>query len=219
MFKEKTFQVALFISILFHVVVFYQLPQINVNINKSVQQLEVTYQQLKDFSHELKVLTKNIDTQDQRYRDRIHIVKTPQSFSSFFKDKFEIKNFKLIQDKPKVAELTNKTKRSVNPILDSKMDNPLYKSYYQLIRDKIKKQAYRNYIKYEEGEVYLSFVISSDGSLVDINLFKDKSSPNDFLQDIAVRSVKEASPYPKFPSDLNFPKLSFNVIISFELGD
>ncbi len=98
-------------------------------------------------------------------------------------------------------------------------NNPLYKNYYGIIRENIKKEAYRNYTKYEEGEVYLSFVISSEGALLDINLFKEKSKASEFLQNVALRSVKNAAPYPKFPAELNYPKLTFNVIISFELGD
>ena len=218
MFKDKTFQVALFVSFLLHVVALYRLPQINVNIHKSVKQMEVTYHQLKNLPRELRVSTKKIESDKQI--DKIHIVKAPRSISSFFKDKFQMKNFKLIQNKPKIAkQVTAPKKRIISSKLESKMDNPLYKTYYEKIRDKIKKQAYKNYTKFEEGEVYLSFIISSDGLLKDTNLFKDKSSANDFLQDIALSSVKKAAPYPEFPPDLNFPQLSFNVIISFELGD
>ena len=59
--------------------------------------------------------------------------------------------------------------------MESKMENPLYKNYYQKIREKIKKRAYRNYTKYEEGEIYLSFMIANDGNLKAVKIFKDKS--------------------------------------------
>jgi hypothetical protein len=220
MLKERSFQFALFVSILIHIAVFYQLPQINVDIRKTMNKLEITYQHINGFPKQLKILTEGLKESNRRYHDRIHIVKTPQSFKSFFKDKFQIENFKLFQAKPKIAKVeTQQKKRSVSSSLDSEMDNPLYKSYYEQIREKIKKQAYRNYTRYDEGEVYLSFVIASDGRLLATKLFKEKSNANDFLQNIAIKSVEDAAPYPKFPSDLNFPKLSFNVIISFELSN
>lgn len=220
MFKEKTFQIALFISVFVHAAVLYQLPQLEVNIHKSIKQLEVTYQQLKTLPAEIKVVDKKTAQYPPQYQDKIQVVKSSQNISSFMKDKFNLDNFKIFQSKPKVAKVdASQKKKTIKSTLDSKMDNPLYKTYYEQIRDKIKSQAYKNYTKYEEGEVYLSFVVSSAGELVDTKLFKEKSSQNDFLQDVAVKSVKQAAPFPKFPADLNFPQLSFNVIISFELGE
>lgn len=212
MFQDKTFQAAIFVSILIHAVLLYQTPPFQVEINKSLKQLEITYQQMKGLTSEIKALEP---------QDKIQVVKSiPKDLPSFMKESFNVKNFKLVQDKPKVSKVSSQEKKKVTPKLDSKMDdNPLYKNYYEMIRDNIKKEAYRNYTKYEEGEVYLSFVISQEGELLDINLFKEKSKASEFLQNIALRSVKNAAPYPKFPAELNYPKLTFNVIISFELGD
>lgn len=217
MFQDKTFQVALFVSALFHVALLFQTPPFEIEINKSLKQLEVTYQNIKSLPSEVKLL----DPQDKKYQNKIQVVKSiPKDLPSFLKDNFSVKNFKLVQDKPKASKVSSQEKKKVTPKLDSKMDNnPMYKNYYEMIRENIKKEAYRNYTKYEEGEVYLSFVISQEGQLLDINLFKEKSKASEFLQNIALKSVKNAGPYPKFPTELNYPKLTFNVIISFELDN
>jgi outer membrane biosynthesis protein TonB len=95
---------------------------------------------------------------------------------------------------------------------------PEYKNYYQIIRERIRRLAYYNYKKVEEGEVFLTFSISAEGALLNLSINDEKSAKSDYLRDIAARSVKDAAPYPGFPEKLkNSDKLAFNVIISFEL--
>jgi len=96
--------------------------------------------------------------------------------------------------------------------------SPAYKSYYQIIRDRIRKLAYRNYKKLYEGEVFMTFVVDSSGELLAVELKKEKSSPSEYLSTIALESVEGSAPYPPFPEKLkNNKKLTFNVIISFEI--
>jgi outer membrane biosynthesis protein TonB len=110
-----------------------------------------------------------------------------------------------------------KKKITLPPVEMSKISNPSYISYYQLVREKIRRSAYQNYSRTETGEIFLSFVIAQDGSLRDIRLVEDKSTPSYYLRDIAGRSIKTAAPFPMFPKELDYPQLSFNVIISFEI--
>ncbi len=94
---------------------------------------------------------------------------------------------------------------------------PEYKSYYQIIRERIRKTAYFYYTKLEQGEVFLTFVLNSDGTIKDVAVNPDKSTQSPYLTDLALRSVKEAGPYPEFPEKLKKnSELSFNVIIAFE---
>lgn len=110
-----------------------------------------------------------------------------------------------------------KKKITLPPLDMDKISNPSYIHYYQIVREKIRRSAYYNYTRAETGEVYVSFIILSDGALKDVRLGQDKSSPNQYLKDIALRSMKDASPFPNFPKELDYPQLSFNVIISFEI--
>jgi len=86
-----------------------------------------------------------------------------------------------------------------------------------MVREKIRRAAYQNYSRIDTGEVFLSFIISNDGYVRDTNLVEEKSSTNFYLREIALRSIKEASPFPNFPKELDYPQLSFNVVISFEV--
>jgi len=99
----------------------------------------------------------------------------------------------------------------------TRIDNPSYVTYYQIIREKIRRSAYQNYTHNVTGEVFISFVVSSDGSLKDARLVEDKTTVNGYLQNVALRSVSEASPFPRFPKELDYSQLSFNIIISFEI--
>ena len=98
-----------------------------------------------------------------------------------------------------------------------KINNPVYLDYYQIVRNKIKERAYRNYSRTDAGEVYLTFVLASDGSLKQIKLVDEKTSGGAYLKDVGLKSIRDSSPFPSFPRDLAYPELSFNVIISFEV--
>ena len=98
-----------------------------------------------------------------------------------------------------------------------KINSPSYVQYYQIVREKIRRSAYYNYSRTEIGEVYISFIISSDGVLKETRLVEEKSCSSQYLRDIALRSIKDASPFPNFPKELDYPNLSFNVVISFEI--
>ena len=139
-------------------------------------------------------------------------------------------NAALLRAKPDFAKLDMTAPGSASGTgkkigLESVMDNkeinrinsPSYISYYQIIREKIRRCAYQSYTRQDAGEVYMSFVISATGELNNLKVVDEKSVRNDYLRSIAQQSVREASPYPAFPNDLEYPQLSFNVIISFEI--
>jgi outer membrane biosynthesis protein TonB len=120
-------------------------------------------------------------------------------------------------DMPKPDVISVKKRITLPPIDMGKMNNPSYVSYYQIVREKIKRSAYQNYMRTDIGEVFLSFVITKNGLLKAVNLSDEKSSESIYLREIAMRSIKEASPFPIFPAELEYPELSFNVIISFSV--
>ena len=83
----------------------------------------------------------------------------------------------------------------------------------------IKKRAYANFSKVETGEVYMTFVVLSDGRLKQVQLIEEKTAAQDYLRQVSLKSVEECNPFPRFPPDLTYPELSFNVVISFELEE
>ncbi len=122
--------------------------------------------------------------------------------------------------KPDLAKpdtISIRKKVDLPPIDLEKANNPSYISYYQIVREKIRRAAYQNYTRTEMGEVFLSFVVSNQGYVREVRIVDEKSSDSLFLREIALLSVREASPFPVFPKDLDYPQLSFNVIVSFEV--
>ncbi|MBN2097131.1 MAG: hypothetical protein JW714_01485, partial [Candidatus Omnitrophica bacterium] len=58
---------------------------------------------------------------------------------------------------------------------------------------------------------------SSDGSVKEVKIIEEDSSPNRLLKGIAQRSLLQAAPFLPFPEGLSQKQLSFNVMVSFEL--
>ena len=224
MSSNRTFQIACLVSLIFHGVVLFQYPNFNFFPNtKKQQNLEVSY---------IKELEKPIESQKILSSDTESFLKLPSKITVDkrtpppFMDKQEIfkKKQEIIQQKPSfVKSILSKPdiiavkKKITLPAIDiDKSDNPSYISYYQIVREKIKRTAYQNYTRIEMGEVYLSFVVSADGHIKDMHIVDGKSSSSPYLRQIALNSINDASPFPNFPKDLNYPQLSFNVVISFE---
>jgi len=117
--------------------------------------------------------------------------------------------------KPEIVAM--KKKINLPPTDVEKINNPTYISYYQIVREKIRRAAYQNYSINQEGEVHLYFIVSCDGYLKEVRLAEEKGPANPALTEISLMSIKDASPFPNFPPDLNYPHLSFNIIISYEI--
>jgi outer membrane biosynthesis protein TonB len=118
----------------------------------------------------------------------------------------------------KVAKLARrKVKIKIPPeVPREKQDS--YLTYYQCIREKIKKFIMDNYSDYVAcGEVSLYFVLLSNGDLEQLQVLQAKSSHNRALKEIARSSIQQAAPFLPFPEELSQPQLSFNLVVSFEL--
>lgn len=88
-------------------------------------------------------------------------------------------------------------------------------SYAQAVRGKIRE----NLIPAKsgvEGDVFVRFVIASDGELQELNIIDEKSSRNGLLRETVFEAIKNSSPFPKFPKDITTPKVTFTCQISFE---
>jgi len=93
---------------------------------------------------------------------------------------------------------------------------PAYANYYRLIRDRIRAKAYSYYDSSASGEMYLNFVLSSNGELSALSV-KESSIGNEFLRQVAICSIKDAAPFPVFPAELKkYDRLQFSVSISFK---
>lgn len=228
MYSDKAFAIALVVSMAIHGAIFLQNPSLNLNIFSKEK---------KEFTPEVSYLK---PTQEKKEPSRETVarkeafLKLPAKIAANkmapppFIDKENILNRnkgaisqKLVFTKPvfsKADIIAVKKKITLPPVDLDKISNPSYISYYQIVREKIRRSAYQqNYTSAEVGEVFLSFLIFSDGSIKTVRLIEEKSSSSPYLRETALRSIKGASPFPIFPKELDYPQLSFNVVISFEI--
>ena len=130
-----------------------------------------------------------------------------------------LKVYERVPVKMRSFSLAAKKTVSVPALQSEKINNPSYANYYSLVRGRIKQRAYFNYSEYYAGEVYLTFILTNDGSLKEVQIIEDKSTGGPYLRTIGLKSIKEATPFPPFPKELHYPELTFNVVISFQVHD
>lgn len=226
MFSDKIFQLAFLISVVAHGAILFQ----NVNFpvfspNKKEPQTQLVYvKKEKENTEQVKITMVKREPSKIMPASALREVKPPPPFinkDNVFQVKKEIdlKNAanlsKPIPVKSDIIAIKNKI--IVPPIDVNKINNPSYLSYYQIVREKIKRAAYEElYTGSEAGEVYASFVVARDGRLIEARLANDKSSGSEYLRKIALASIKDAAPFPYFPKDLDYMQLPFDVIIIFK---
>lgn len=226
MFSNNLFRTAFLVSLIAHGIILAQNPNFNIfPPSKPAQKMEVSYlkhiQENKEQPPVLRSLNKEpfLKMSAKITADK----RTPPPFidkDKLFSKTRTINSRQGLFTKPEFTKpdiIAVKKKITLPAIDTNRISNPSYISYYQIVREKIKRAAYQNYTGREIGEVVISFVISDDGYLKELRLIEDKSSPSTYLRDIALRSIKDASPFPNFPKDLTYPHLSFNLAITFEV--
>lgn len=227
MAPEKTLKYTFVVSMLAHGIIFFPGQRLNIPVlNRDTQKIEVRYIKNSAVSsiparglpakrEPLLKIPANITANNR----------TPPPFIQSQGSSEQVKNAALGRNrimagadfvKPRsTAAIRNKIALSAaDPAISN---NPAYISYYQLGREKIKRAAFsQNYAGGEVGEVTISFTILNDGSLKEVWVVDEKSSPSPYLREIAISSIKEASPFPGFPAALDYPQLSFNLTMTFE---
>ncbi|HSV43001.1 MAG TPA: hypothetical protein VLJ10_00460 [Candidatus Bathyarchaeia archaeon] len=227
MLENRIFKYALITSFLVHTFIFLVFWMTEIEYQRTLKPMlaEVVYQaQVKPPlpDEEVQKHIKGLQSQNKIPLPKILTPKEPSSAGKV--DKPERNPVKLDLPEKSTSRLKDiGQKRQIKiPMLDSdKMMGPRYMTYHEQVRSKIRNRAYF-YVddpRFAAGEVYLTFVLGSDGSLRDVKLVQEKTRANSYLGSVGLRSIKESSPFPPFPGDLNYPELTFNVVISFEVGD
>ena len=231
MFKNRIFLVTFLISAAVHGAIFIQHSNLSIFSKNKIeeQKIEVSYLKEMQAAPQEKPAPPKADQPRLKIPAKITVDKSSlfpsidkeNMFKEIRKASMPDANFaKPAMVKPDVIAIKKKiTLPAIKPsdIDLDKINNPTYISYYQIVREKIRRAAYQNYTRAETGEVYLTFVISNEGYLTEVRLVDEKSLASQYLKDTALKSVKDASPFPSFPKELNYPQLSFNVVISFEI--
>jgi TonB family protein len=108
---------------------------------------------------------------------------------------------------------------SITPIRSEKINNPVYAAYNEMVRERIKEKVYENYDKMERGSVYLTFLLNDHGVLEDARIIEEKTDASEHLQEIAMKSLREASPFPPFLKGMNLTEYPFNIEIQYQVSD
>lgn len=229
--ENKLFYCGLTASFAIHLltILYFSVATAGVKIfPKPLKPVEVTYQIVKKepaprkdtSSRDVRVIKQKLPAQDIKV-----FSKTSEGASSIANDVRDISKLtqRLDLDKKKIPTIQtlDLDRRVVIPFLESeKITNPRYLDYNEDIRQRIKQTAY-SYVDHPDfasGEVYLTFVLASSGVLRNVKVIASRTSANRYLQEIGVRSIENSAPFPSFPHELDYPELTFNVIISFEVG-
>ena len=119
----------------------------------------------------------------------------------------------IMPDRASVIDLTN--------LVDAARGAPVLLSYFGAIREQIQRSANtRAWVteQRDEGLVFVMFTLFSSGVVQDAQVVSDRSAPSAVLQDVALRIVRAASPFPPFPPSIPEPNKTIVVPLEFLLG-
>lgn len=221
--KNNIFKIALLVSLVLHALILFPIPKFQKNQKQIIEPVFFNYLAVnipQPKINEIKDLNKADIAQEKKnkivkktYRT-IKSNKKVQKLINPVEEKPEIvENIPIIDPQPK-KEILTKT----NPVLPKKEEDlnkdKYYISYYRLINELLRDSViYPN--DFSEGEIGLTFVLNSDGSLENIDIMQDTSYNNNSLRETAKLIVKNASPFPPFPKELSQKQLTFNVVFCF----
>ncbi len=134
------------------------------------------------------------------------------------KDGQGLKNLAMYERKPTQMRSVQASHVTVTPITSEKINNPIYTSYQDRIRESIKERVYANYSRLDRGKVYLTFIITSDGSLKDYLVIDEKTKASQNLRYISTKSLKEAR-FPPFLKGMTLPEYTFNIEIEYQVSE
>jgi len=224
MFFDRTFLIAILISACVHGAILFQTSNLTLfSRNTKNKKVEVSYLKTPQENNARNIPVKSQLLPRVSVKQKTQGAEPPPYIDKsaiFRQDRYSPGLPRPSFSKPALVNpdiIAVKKKVVIPPIDIQKINNPIYVSYYQMVREKIRHCAYNNFIQAEEGEVYLTFTASSDGNIRDIHLVEEKSSSSPYLRKVGFASIKDASPFPNFPKELDYPQLTFNVIISFKI--
>ncbi|MDD5566314.1 MAG: hypothetical protein PHG31_05450 [Candidatus Omnitrophica bacterium] len=230
MLSDKAFQIAFLVSFVIHGLAFIRTPHFDIALpDKKPSRMEIVYVKNSPHNNDRPRPSLARRAEEVDMLSKLPLRKPapppfindeslmgPERRSQLASSDFS--NLPLVRPeviKPDIIAI--KKKISLPPLDPGKITSNSYMSYYQIVREKIKRAAYQNYIRNDTGDVYLSFVIARDGSLREVKLHEDKSTGGFYLREVALRSIRNSAPFPSFPKELDYPQLSFNIIISFSI--
>lgn len=222
MWQDIPFKICIILSTFIHMAILYPWPFFRL-ISKqeiSFRKIELTYFRT---GHIKDVLIKDISTatsiNKEGGKESAKTIKLEKIKIDLEKDS-ELK----IEQKQDVAKDTvlETSKISQNKKIDNlntaSGDKTAHENYCLRVREKIKsilEKNARHFIR--EGDVYVRFIVKKDGALKNLTLCKSPDKNVCPLEEIAIESIKEASPFPPFHDGIKEEELPFTLPIRFTL--
>ncbi len=103
-------------------------------------------------------------------------------------------------------------------LLSNPETGKIFSGYFNMIKKKIHHRVLSKYSHHSvgRGSVSLFFILDSNGKLDSVSVIERQSEADQAVKDFATECLKEASPFPPFPSALDLKKISFSVTLMFE---
>ena len=219
--EERRLKYALLFSLLVHAAVLAQLSFTNIRyFGKAFPRVELTYYKIvpEKKAQEPKVAPdlkkKELDRKTEvRLQDKSHPPSFMQDISKM------INEFELPRKQAGAIPEAPKQQININPLKSEEIKIPQYQSYYQILRRKLEDRLYTNidFTKSDVGEIYLTFIITADGNLKQFKIIEGRTKASGYLQETTIKSLQEAAPFLPFSSDLNYPELPFNIVITYRM--
>ena len=67
--------------------------------------------------------------------------------------------------------------------------------------------------------MYLTFILDDRGVLIVAKIIPEKTDASSHLQEISLRSLQEASPFPNFLKGMTLPEYTFNIEIQYQVSE
>ena len=129
------------------------------------------------------------------------------------------RNFMMYERKPEQVRSILSTRRvAVVPIKSEKINSPAYAAYNEMVRSRIEEKVYANFTKMEPGSVYLTFIITADGTLKAFQTIVEKTHATQNLRNISTKSLQQAQ-FPPFFKGMTLPEYTFNIEIQYQVKD
>jgi len=229
--ESRIFYYSLIFSLLIHITVisvFSTNRSIKI-FEKQLKQIEVIYKSLpqtKKVNSTSDYKPVNIQKQT-KLKKAIKLTNKKDGFIPYTRENIRdisrmiepFRSSKKIDSRLKISELNKKTYVSVHK--PEKITNPKYLNYYDLIGKRIREKATFNLRNAdpEQGEVYVTFVLASNGRLEQIKIKEDKTFASTYLRQAAIKSVNDCNPFPPFPKGFDYPLFTFKVSISMVVNE
>lgn len=217
-FQSHTFKWAVGVSIVVHVIIFLKVPALRTATYQKIKKaLEVTYDKLTEGKGAQRPRRAAARSEAAPYTEKLlKDIPLPSMGDEAINPKLSINKNNKLQKIP-IALADSEKKIDIVGIKSDIPKTKAYEVYSEKVRQSIRRHTYGNFTKYQEGHVYVSFVVLRDGTLYDVLVHHDKSTPDAYLKRVVLESVKDAAPFDKFPLELNYPRITYSVTVSFEL--